>query len=311
MSVPNKSTKNLSVLVTGASGLLGRAVVATLQLNGCRVHAHTRNSSEAAVGDAGSFPLEQIERIAPMVEALRPSWIVHTAASVNLDACQRAPAEAEALHVHASRELALAANRCGSRLLYVSTDSVYDGDRSGLHTETAVTRPLNAYARTKLEGERACCEALPSTVVGRVNFFGLTASRDRGLVAWIVRELSAGRAISGFADVWFSPLVNYDLAQVLVEMVCRDLSGGIYNVGAGDACSKYDFARRIARLWHVDPALVREARLADSGLTTPRPRNTTMATEKLQRALGRTMPTIDEGLAHLLAGLNSPLHAAA
>jgi dTDP-4-dehydrorhamnose reductase len=291
-----------SVLVTGASGLLGAAVCAALRSRGCKVSAHARTARFRTEEAAPAFSLDETEKIDGLVESIRPDWIVHTAACVNLDACERSPAEATALHVTASCALAEAAQRWNSRLIYVSTDSVYDGDRSGKHAEEEAVRPINVYARTKFEGEQACLKVLSSTIVARVNFFGLDDNRERGLAAWILRELKAARSLTGFVDVLFSPLMNRDLAELLVETLERDAPGGVYNFGASDACSKYEFARSLARLINVSPDLVRPGALAESGLSTPRPLNTAMATEKLQHLLGRPLPTVQESLEHLLCG---------
>jgi dTDP-4-dehydrorhamnose reductase len=282
------------VLVTGAGGLLGAALCACLGREGFGVIPHTRSG-------AAGFPLEDLARIGPAVRAARPDWIIHAAGNTNLDACEADPASAQRLHVEASAELARAAAREGCRLLYVSTDSVYDGDRPGAHTEEAPVRPLNHYARTKLAGEQACLAVLGTTVVARVNFFGLHPLRHQGLASWLTGNLRAGRAVHGFTDVWFNPLGSRELAGLLAEVVLRNPSGGLYNFGADDACSKFDFARRVAVRLGADPDLVRPALLAEAGLPTPRPRNTVMATRKLSAVLGSGLPTVDACLDRLLA----------
>lgn len=287
-----------TVLVTGAGGLLGTALCARLARDEYRVISHTRSGS-------GGFLLEDAARIEPAIGSCHPDWIIHAAGNTNLDACEADPAAAGRLHVAASTELARAAALHGSRFLYVSTDSVYDGDLSGPHGEADPVRPVNHYARTKWGGEEACLRALPTTVVARVNFFGVHPMRPQGLVAWLLENLRSGRDVNGFTDVHFNPLLNHDLADLLTEMVARDLAGGIYNLGAADACSKHEFARRVARRLGTPVERVRPTLLADSGLPTPRPRNTVMDIRKITAALGRRLPTIDDGLDRLFATLTA------
>lgn len=289
-----KSPSGATVLVTGAGGLLGSALCARLGREGHRVVSHTRSG-------AAGFPLEDLARIGPAVRDAHPDWIIHAAGNTNLDACEADPASARSLHVAVSAELAKVAAREGCRLLYVSTDSVYDGDVSGAHSEEAVVRPLNHYARTKLAGEQACLAVLDSTIVARVNFFGLHPLRHQGLASWLSGNLRAGRFVNGFTDVWFNPLGNRELAGLLIEVMRRNLAGGVYNFGASDACSKFDFARRLAVRLGADSELVRPALLAEAGLATPRPRNTVMTTRKLSAVLGHEMPTVDACLDRLLA----------
>jgi len=282
-----------TVLLTGSSGLLGSALGAVLSGEGLRLIRHGRKNP--AAGHL-AFPLEQLELIEPAVRQCRPDWIIHAAANTGVDQCEENPSAAHRLHVDASAELARAARRHGSRLLYVSTDSVYDGTRTGAHGEDDAQHPVNHYARTKREGEQVCLDTLPSTIVARVNFFGLQAARQHGLAAWIVENLREGRSLDGFTDVHFSPLLNLHLAELFTQAMARDLPGGIYNFGASDSCSKYEFARRIATLTGADPRLVRPATLASAALRTPRPGNTVMSTSKLAAALGHWMPTVNEGL---------------
>lgn len=291
-------TRAGTVLVTGATGLLGTALCVALVDRGHRVIRQGRtglNPTDQA------FPLENLALIEPAVGAVRPDWIIHTAGNTSVDGCEQDPGATRRLHVEASAELARAARRHGSRLLHVSTDSVYDGEGPGAHAEDGVLRPCNLYARTKQEGEQACLAALDTAIVARVNFFGLHPTRRQGLAAWIIDGLEAGRGLDGFTDVYFNPLFVRDLAGLIIQALQRDLPGGIYNFGAVDSCSKYDFARRIALLLGADPALVRPATLAAAGLRAPRPRRTVMDTRKLAAALDRPMPTIQEGMQRLLA----------
>jgi len=268
-----------TVLLTGSSGLLGSALCPVLAGEGHRLIRHGRIRPGA---DHLAFPLEQLALIEPAIRLCQPDWIIHAAANTSLDRCEEDPAAAHRLHVEASAELARAACLHGSRLIYISTDSVYDGGKAGAHGEDDIPCPANHYART--------------TIVARVNFFGLHASRSHGLAAWIIENLRDGRSLDGFTDVHFSPLLNLHLAELFAQAMARDLPGGIYNFGASDSCSKYEFARRIAALTGADPQLVRPATLASAVLRTPRPGNTVMSTSKLAAALGRWMPTINEGL---------------
>lgn len=294
------SPRALTVLVTGASGLLGVALTGALARDGHRAIGLARTPAFGATESWITASLEDFGRLAAIVADVRPDWIVHAAALTDIDACEREPAAARAIHVEASAALARAAQTHGSRLLYVSTDSVYDGDHVAPHHEDEAPCPLNRYAETKLAGEQACLTELPETIVARVNFFGLHPTRSHGLAAWLIGQLRAGRGIGGFTDVRFNPLFNRDLATLLVRAIERDLRGGCYNFGASDDCSKFDFARRIAMRIKADPALVRPTTLAEARLATLRPRFTVMATARLTAALGESMPTIDDGLTRLL-----------
>lgn len=299
-SAPNRPG---TVLVTGASGLLGTALCTVLTAEGHRVVRHGRSLlSEGHL----AFPLENIALIEPAVREQKPDWIIHAAGNTSVDGCEQDPAATRRLHVEASAALARAARQHGSRLLYVSTDSVYDGESAGTHAENDPIVPCNLYALTKREGELACREILDTTLVARVNFFGLHPSHRQGLAAWIMTELQAGRVIKGFTDVFFNPLFNHDLASLIVRAIHKDLPGGVYNFGAADSCSKYDFARRIALLLGLDAGLVSPTTIVSASLRAQRPRNTVMDIRKLAAALHQPMPSIRDGLQRL-AGAPAPM----
>jgi dTDP-4-dehydrorhamnose reductase len=299
-----------TVLVTGAGGLLGRAVCRVFAGAGQRVIGLTRTSAvDPVCAETVNFSLEDSAQISAAVAAAAPDWIVHAAANTDVDACEREPAAAARLHGEASANLASAAARRDARLLYVSTDSVYDGDRPGAHAESSRVRPINAYAHTKLAGEHACLAVAPGTIVARVNFFSLEPPAPRGLAHWMLSNLRAGRPFNGFTDVNFSPLSTHDLALTLLAMLTRNLPGGIYNTGASDACSKYVFAQQLAALVGADAGLIRAAGLISGPLAAPRPRNTAMDSRRLATALGCVLPTVEESLRAAVA--EAGLHAVA
>lgn len=287
-----------TVLVTGASGILGMALCTALARGGYQVIRHGRSS---LVKGQLAFSLENVALIEPAIRERKPDWIVHAAGNTSVDGCERDVVATRRLHVEASAALARAARLHGSRLLYVSSDSVYNGECAGTHAEDSAIAPCNLYATTKREGELACHAELETTIVARVNFFGLHPTRRQGLAAWIIAELQSGCGIDGFTDVFFNPLGSHDLAGLIVRAIQKDLPGGVYNFGAADHCSKCDFARRIALLLGYDSRLVRPAMLATAGLHARRPRNTVMNTRKLAAALHQPMPTIHDGLQGLRA----------
>jgi dTDP-4-dehydrorhamnose reductase len=286
------------LLITGAGGFLGANAL-----------LEARDAGHDVVGTYHSTPIRgpgvravmadlslpgAFERL---LDSLRPDWVLNCIAYANVDGCERDPDRAAQINTALPRSLAIACRDRQVRLLQVSTDSVFDGKRGG-YTETDSPGPVNFYAKTKLDGERAVIKELPDALVVRTNFVGHSSGSRVGLVDWIIRELTAGRRISGFTDVVFSPLVANDLVRTMLSMMDARLSG-LYNAGAAGATSKFDFAVSLARELGLDPTLVHPARLADAPLDARRPLNTSLSSAHLEKKLGRAMPTIDEGVALL------------
>lgn len=234
---------------------------------------------------------EQVERT---LSRARPDVMIHAAAEVRVDWCEDHPDEAARTNVDGTRNLAEAMARLGVPFLYVSTDSVFRGDR-GHYSEEDEPGPVNVYAGTKLAGEEATLKALPEAIVARTTFYGWGGEHKPGLLDWILGELEQGREIPGFADVVFCPIAVDDVATALLDLLERNGSGKYHVVGS-ETITKYEFARRVARRFGYDPSLVKPARLADRKMRALRPLDSSLNIDKLRRTLGRDMPNVAEGL---------------
>lgn len=284
-------------LVTGASGLLGlNFALAAAQ----REHAVTgvvnRNRLLAAPFSVATADLTEPGAIDRLLDEARPEVVVHCAAMAILDDCEANPEAAWRINAETPGALAAAAVRRGIRLVYISTDSVFDG-QAGNYSETDEPNPISVYARSKLAGERAVQAADPSALVARVNFYGWSLKGRRSLAEFFYNNLAAGHAVNGFTDVYFCPLLVNDLAEILLEMVDLQLSG-LFHAFSAECLSKYDFGCRVARVFGLDEGRIRPVTHEAGGLLAARSPNLTMDTSKLAAALGRPLPDQDSGLRH-------------
>ncbi len=282
------------VLVTGASGLVGANLVLAFS-GSLRVSAvyHSHPVRTPAV-DSHRCDVTDAAAVASLVRHVRPDWIVHAAALANVDECERRPEEARSRNVAATRHVAAAAAASGARMVYLSTDAVFDGLMGWYHEEDA-PGPLNEYARTKLGGEEAARTLAPDALIIRTNIYGWNMQPKESLAEWVRGRLIAGTPVDGFTDVYFCPLLVNDLAEMIRRMI-QDTLSGVYHVAGSERCSKHGFARRLAEVFGLDPDLVRRASVADSPLVARRPRDTSLSTDKLRRDLGIALPGLDEGL---------------
>jgi dTDP-4-dehydrorhamnose reductase len=283
------------ILVTGASGLLGASVVSQAHERGLEViglyHRHPIHIEGVKLLAVDLADQAETCRI---FKELQPSSVVHCAAATDVDQCEEHPDDAYRLNVTAAAAIAEITARSGVRLLYVSTDSVFDGER-GRYSETDTPAPLNVYASTKLQGEREVARLNPAAIIARVSLYGWNAQNKDSLAEWVLNRLSLGNPVPGFADVFFCPALANDVAAVLFDLIDQNLSG-IYHVVGSESISKYEFARRVAAKFAFDPEQVFATRMADAKLKALRPRNTSLNTGKVCDALGRPMPDVDAGL---------------
>ncbi|HVP43794.1 MAG TPA: SDR family oxidoreductase [Terriglobales bacterium] len=284
------------ILVTGASGLLGANFVQVARAAGRPVVAQYRQHPTEELGVTSiRADLTDAAAVSGLMEKARPAWVVHCAAAANVDWCEQHPDEARRINVDGSRMVAREARRAGARLVHISTDAVFDGAR-GNYAEDDTINPVNEYSRSKADAEVAVREELGAALIVRTTIYGWNFQPKQSLGEWLVAELSSGRSVIGFSDLVFSPLLVNHLSELLLEMMGRSLQG-VYHVAASDSCTKYDFGKRMARKFGLDESLVRPGTTEDVPRPARRPRNLSLNTGKIARALGRTMPTVDEGIA--------------
>jgi dTDP-4-dehydrorhamnose reductase len=289
----------MRILITGASGLLGL----NLALETTRRHLVFGTVNRHAL-NTDFFRVIQTDLLAPgaierLLDSTQPEWVIHCAALANLDACEADPLLAKQLNTELPYKLASHVARSGARLLHVSTDAVFDG-LQGNYTEEDDDSPVGIYYRTKYEGELAVAEADPCAIIARVNLFGWSLTGNRSLAEFFFNNLSQGRQVMGFTNVFFCPLLANHLADIFVSMLNKKLNG-VYHVVSSESLSKYDFGVRLAHRFSLDDGLIYPTSVSQSGLKAVRSPNLTLCSDKLAHALGESLPNISTGLDKLYA----------
>jgi len=284
----------VNILITGASGLLGinLALEAARQhtvfgtVNSQRVKTETFTVIETDLLEPGA-----VERV---FDDSQPDWVIHCAALANLEACEHAPELARQLNTELPKNLAIQCRNGGARLLHVSTDAVFDGQR-GNYSEQDIPSPPGVYSQTKLSAEYAVAEVYPDAIIARINLFGWSMSGNRSLAEFFFNNLQAGSPSMGFADVQFCPLLANDMADIFLKMLDKELHG-VYHVVSSESLSKYDFGVAIARKFGFDPGLIIPRSVTESTLTAARSPNLTLKVDKLIHDLGAVPPKISPAL---------------
>jgi dTDP-4-dehydrorhamnose reductase len=284
----------MRILITGASGLLGlNLALETTNRHTVfgTVHQHALKTDAFTVLQTDLLSPGAVERL---LDQTHPDWVIHCAALANLDACEADPLLAKRLNTELPHTLANHVARSGARLIHVSTDSVFDGLR-GDYTEEDAPSPRSVYSRTKLEGEQAVAQADPDAIIARVNLYGWSLTGNRSLAEFFFNNLSLGKSVMGFTDVFFCPLLTNHLAHIFISMFEKKLSG-LYHVVSPECLSKYDFGLRLAHRFNLDGTLIKPTSVTQSGLKASRSPNLTLRSDKLAQALGEPLPRQSTGL---------------
>lgn len=231
------------VAVTGASGRLGRALVAALADAGLVVERWQRPELD----------LDNPARVAELVGQHQPTLVYHCAAWTDVDGCAREPVLAMRRNGEATAALATACAATGTSLVYVSTNEVFDGDRRDGqgYRERDQPRPGNAYGSSKLRGELAIEDAFSSSVPRGPRFwivraswlFGPPGNDFPAKIVAAARALAPAGVLRVVADEHGRPTLATDLAMALVRLpqIARP---GIYHLANGAVASRFEWARR-------------------------------------------------------------------
>jgi dTDP-4-dehydrorhamnose reductase len=282
------------VVVTGAAGMLGTAVIDRL------AGRHEVIATDLAAGYRRKgvrwslFDLCDRDALKRFLFAERPDLVVHTAALVDVERCEQDPSAAERLHVDTTDVISRTLAGWNGSLIYISTDSVFDGRKDGPYDEGDHPAPPNTYARTKLRGEAACLTLERSTVL-RTNIFGWSRAERMSFAEWVLRGLVERSALSMFSDVQYTPIHVTQLAEI-IESVWQQGVHGLYHAAGLTCLSKYEFAILVASVFRLSTDNVTARSVDDAGLTANRPKNMALCSARLSSALGRAVPPAIDGI---------------
>jgi dTDP-4-dehydrorhamnose reductase len=231
--------KNISfdkVLITGADGMVGSYIDFGIKTN------------------RQSLDITNPKQVLSAIEKYKPEAILHLAAMTDVDQCERNPSGAYLVNSIGAYYVALAAKRCGAKMIYVSTAGIFDGEKNGSYAEEDIPNPQNYYGYSKFLGEVAVRGVLEDCLIIRTCWMmGGGPAKDKKFVAKIIAQLTKPetREINAVSDQIGSPTYAKDLVAAIKELVRQDAKGIYHLVGAGTA-SRFDVAKKIVELVRSD-----------------------------------------------------------
>jgi len=280
------------VLITGASGLLGRKLAKSL-LEAYRV-IPTHNTHPAHP-DSVRMDIVDRNEVARVLSTVKPELVVHAAAETNVDKCETNRELAWSVNAEGTRNIAEACEIGGAKLVYISTDYVFDG-RKGFYAEDDEANPVNYYGVTKLKGEEFVKEICRDFVIARTSvLYGWHPSRAN-FATWVVDSLRDSKSINVVNDHFNSPTLADDLAGMILRMMEMNVSG-VYHAAGSERVSRYDFAVKLAEIFELDKRLVTPASMNDLKVwVAERPRDSSLSVDKIRREFGVSPLNLNEAL---------------
>jgi dTDP-4-dehydrorhamnose reductase len=284
-------------LVIGGSGLLGRQLVRELEDSGEEVLS-TYNSNEASGPKKGCVKLDvrDTDAVFGLISSFSPRHVYLPAAMTNVDQCERSPTQAWDINAEGTMSVAKACKTAGAKLLYVSTDYVFNGMKGSRYYEFDNPDPINIYGQTKLEGERCVLDADKHNLICRVSvLYGSNEGGKDNFVTWLIKELGKGNKVRVFHDQFVSPTYAPHCAAFLTKLM-RSEAKGVYHTSGPDCINRYDMAVAVAKEMDLDASLIEKVKTSDAGLLAPRPMISCLSVDMAESEFDTTMMSFDDGL---------------
>ena len=241
----------MRVLITGAGGLVGRAVTEHCRHLGDDVFAYTHKELDIIKQDL----------VRQTILRDQPEVVINCAAWTNVDACEFDPAKAFAVNATGPENLASACKETKAVFITISTDYVFDGNKSDFYTQLDQPNPESVYAASKLEGERLSAHAYPHSILVRTGY--IFGSGGTNFLSTVVDRVRRGETLKAINDAYGTPTYAKDLAERLRELAVANTPGIYHVVNSGPGVTFEQFTRKVIELIGNTSAVV-EVVSADS-----------------------------------------------
>ncbi len=276
------------VAVIGASGFMGTSIFDTLKKDYSVVGTNFVHSSR------GLVPLDiRLEKdVNKFMAKYSPETVIHLAALTDVDLCERDKALAFEINVTGTSHIAKACKALSSRLVYLSTDFVFDG-KKGNYSEQDNTIPINIYGKTKLAGEELV-KNVENHVIIRTSTPYSVNHKSKKFLSQLIEKLSTGKKIKAFSDFTRSPTLIENLAENIKAMLPKKYAGTMHLAGSSQL-TMYDAALIAAEIFGFDPSLIEKAKSSSVPLDAPRPQDSSLDIS-VAKKFGLNIITYEDGL---------------
>ncbi len=272
------------VIITGGSGFLGHEFTKRMVDNYQVISAYHNNLIPTEGCEQIKLDITDYRDVMSLWRDFKPELVIHCAALVNVDEGEKDKSKIWAINATGTEHVAQACREFKSKLIYMSTDSVFDGTK-GNYKETDTVNPINEYSKSKLKGEQVSTWAKDYLII-RMAFFDKLAN-------WVLDNLKQNKSINMFRDVYFSGIYSGDLIGITLKMLEKQ---GIYHIGCQGSWSKFEFGVNLAKSFSLNPDLIRRTLVGDMKERAQRPERLSLDCAKVEKDLGIKMPTLTEGL---------------
>lgn len=285
-----------SILITGASGLLGKYLMET----GPKLSNVYGTWFTNSYHDARMFQMDITNKsqIGYILDRVQPDVIIHCAAIGSVDYAETNFSEAHLVNVKGTKFIQKMAKDYGSLFVYISSNAVFAGDNPP-YSETSERNPVNRYGSIKRETENLVMDGDNWLIIRPFMLYGYPYPNGRSnpFMMFLARLLNK-QPIKAVNDVWWQPTSAKDAARVIWRLIDLSPKNEIYNIAPPESMTMYDFAVKIAQRWGQPVELIEPVENDYFNLPASRPVDTSYDVSKLA-GLGLEMLSVEEGLKEL------------
>ncbi|MFT3705809.1 MAG: SDR family oxidoreductase [Agriterribacter sp.] len=299
----------MKILITGANGLLGQYLIRDLATAGHEVVATNRGNSRLPHFKHLSYQYISMDitnnsGVQDIIEKASPDCIIHAAAMAQPDACELNKTDCWNTNVKATAYIAAAAEKNNSRLIYISTDFVFDG-KDGPYNEGDDPSPINYYGESKLAAENIVQQSNTDwAIVRTVLVYGnILAGTRSNVVTWVKENLENKKPIKVVSDQVRTPTYVEDLSKGIV-LIAEKSATGIFHISGKEVFTPYDMAILVADFFGLDKTLMEKVDAAIFTQPAQRPLKTGFIIEKAEKELGYHPVSFTEGIQKMFPAHN-------
>ncbi|MEO8581123.1 MAG: SDR family oxidoreductase [Patescibacteria group bacterium] len=292
---------NNRVLITGGTGLLGTHLILS-KPESCSVFAsvhHYKNVIDVKNLEYVELDVANQAEVVKVIQAIKPAFIFHTAAHGRVDFCESHPEEAHAVNYEATRFIVDAANTVGSRVIFCSTNMIFDGLEAP-YNESSLVTPQTVYGKTKVKAEVYIREhAKNYTIFRLMTMYGWNWQPERkNMISMSIEKLTANQDLWMTNDVFNNMLYVAETARVFWSSIQSEIANQqTYHLAGNDCLNRYETTLQVCKVFELNKKLVHEVS-SDyfKGQEVPRSPNTCFDTSKIESKFEYSPLSVIDGL---------------
>lgn len=297
----------MRVLITGGTGLLGKALIEGAGVRAEIVATYVGNY-ELRDNDHVRYrqlDIRDADAYRDVYREFKPDITIHTAGIGSPDYAETNPEFVLDVNLNGTRNIIDMCERFDSRFVFISSNGIYDGDNAP-YAEDDRAEPVNYYGVVKLKGEEVTRKAnVPFAIVRPILMYGWPFPFERGnIVTLAISRLRKGERVHAYDDVFSNPLLHSSCAEAIWSMINAGRFD-VYNIAGADRASVYELLVKITEIFDLDKDLISPVQQGFFNELARRPSDTCFRTEKMERDLGVTPLPLERGLRLMKEGEES------